>query len=92
MLAEMISIRDHDHDPAYPPRSGRTLQSDVVIGERVWLGAKCTVGRGAQIGDDAVVAAHAVVIRSVPARSLVAGVPATVKRQEIRAVLPEAEH
>ena len=35
---------------------------------------------GVSIGDDAVVAAHAVVIKDVPAGALVGGVPAKVLR------------
>jgi acetyltransferase-like isoleucine patch superfamily enzyme len=84
MLAEMVSIRDHDHDPAYPPRSGRMLQEDVCIGARVWLGAKSTVGKGVVIGDDAVIGAHALVNRTVPSRTLAVGVPARVVREQIR--------
>jgi acetyltransferase-like isoleucine patch superfamily enzyme len=84
MVAELVSIRDHDHDPAYPPRSGRILQADVRIGKRVWIGAKATVVRGATIEDDAVIGAHAVVNRQVPAAALAAGVPARVKRQPVR--------
>jgi acetyltransferase-like isoleucine patch superfamily enzyme len=85
MLGELVSIRDHDHDPAYPPRSGRNMQADVRIGARVWIAAKASVVRGVTVGDDAVIAAHALVNRSVPARSLVGGVPAHVIREEIKA-------
>jgi acetyltransferase-like isoleucine patch superfamily enzyme len=85
MLGEMVSIRDHDHDPAYPPRSGRSQQADVRIGARVWIAAKASVVRGGTIGDDAVIGAHALVNRPVPARSFAAGVPVRVIRLEIKA-------
>jgi acetyltransferase-like isoleucine patch superfamily enzyme len=85
MLGEMVSIRDHDHDPAYPPRSGRFQQADVRIGARVWIAAKASVVRGGTIGDDAVIGAHALVNRPVPARSFAAGVPARVIRRDIKA-------
>jgi acetyltransferase-like isoleucine patch superfamily enzyme len=84
MIAEDVTIRDHDHDPAMAPRSGRMLQADVRVGHRVWIAAKASVGRGVTIGDDAVVAAHAFVSRDVPADSLVGGVPARVLRQPIK--------
>ena len=84
MLGELVSIRDADHDPSHPPRAGRTQQADVRIGARVWIGAKASVVRGGGVGDDAVVGAHALVNRPVPARSLAAGVPARVVRTEIR--------
>ena len=85
MIAEMVSIRDHDHDPAYPPLDGHKLVGELMIGPRVWIGAKASVVRGCQsIGADAVVGAHALVNRPVPAASLVAGVPAQVKRHDVR--------
>jgi acetyltransferase-like isoleucine patch superfamily enzyme len=46
------------------------------IGDRVFIGANAVVNMGVTIGDEAVVAAGAVVTRDVPARTVVAGVPA----------------
>ncbi len=46
------------------------------VGDRVFLGANAVVNMGVSIGDEAVVAAGAVVTRDVPARTVVAGVPA----------------
>jgi acetyltransferase-like isoleucine patch superfamily enzyme len=46
------------------------------IGDRVFIGANAVVNMGVSIGDEAVVAAGAVVTRDVPARMVVAGVPA----------------
>ena len=57
MIAELVSIRDHDHDPRYPPKSGKMLVEEVTIGDRVWIGAKATVVRGGGIGDDCIVEA-----------------------------------
>ncbi|MBA2517591.1 MAG: acyltransferase [Solirubrobacterales bacterium] len=85
MLAESVTIRDHDHDPAKPPRSGAMLQADVHVGQRVWIAAKVSVGRGVSIGDDSVIGAHAFVSRSVPAECLAVGVPARVVRRRIKA-------
>ena len=52
----------------------------VRIGRNVWLGSGAIVLPGVTIGDDAVVAAGAVVTSDVPAGALVAGVPARVQR------------
>ena len=51
-------------------------RAPVRIGDRVFLGANAVVNMGVTIGDEAVVAAGAVVTRDVPARTVVAGVPA----------------
>lgn len=48
----------------------------VTIGDRVFLGAGAIVNMGVTIGDEAVIGAGAVVTKDVPARTVVAGVPA----------------
>lgn len=82
MLAEMVCVRDHDHDPDLPPRSGHRLVEPVRIGDRVWLGSKSSVVRGGSVGDDAVVGAHALVNRPIPAGVVAAGVPARIVRSK----------
>lgn len=84
MVAEMVWIRDHDHDPDHPPRSGRTLVAPVSVGTRVWIGAKATITRGVTVGDDAVVGANALVAHDVEDRSIVGGVPARLIRRKAR--------
>lgn len=59
------------------------LESDfagITIGERVWIGANCTIIGGVNIGDHAVIGAGAVVTEDIPARCVAVGVPARVKR------------
>jgi len=53
----------------------------IVLGKNVWLGVRVTILKGVTIGDDAVVGAGSVVTKDVPARCLVAGVPAKVVRR-----------
>lgn len=53
----------------------------VRIGENVLIGANAVVLEGVQVGDQAVVAAGAVVTQDVPAKTVVAGVPAKVIKQ-----------
>jgi maltose O-acetyltransferase len=48
----------------------------VVIGDRVWVGARVTVLPGTRIGDDVVIAAGAVVARDCTEPGVYAGVPA----------------
>lgn len=52
----------------------------IRIGERVWIGANCTIIGGVTIGDHAVIGAGAVVVNDIPAHSLAVGVPARVVR------------
>ena len=83
LVAEMVSIRDHDHTFAsleVPIRNQGASVSDVIIGRNVWLGSKVTVLRGVTIGDNAIVGAGAVVTRDIPANAIAVGVPARVLR------------
>ena len=57
-------------------RAGRVHVA--AIGDDVWIGSHAVILAGVQIGNGVVVAAGAVVTRDVPARSVVAGVPARV--------------
>ena len=79
-LAELVSVRDHDHRVGAQPSSGEMTVDSVVIGANVWIGAKVTVIRGSRIGEGAVIGANAVVRGEIPARSVCAGVPARVIR------------
>ena len=82
MIAELVTIRDHDHDPDFPPRSGRMLSDPISIGARVWIGTKATIARGVSVGDDAVIGANAVVTHDVQAATIVGGVPARLIRSK----------
>jgi maltose O-acetyltransferase len=52
----------------------------VTIGNGAWLGARCTILPGVNVGEGAIVAAGAVVTHDVPANTMVAGVPARAIR------------
>lgn len=64
----------------------RGLYADTRIGERCFIGARSLILPGVQIGDESIVAAGAVVTKNVPPRSIVAGNPARVVREEIDVV------
>lgn len=54
------------------------IASRVKIGKNVWIGSHATILGGVNIGDNAVIAAGAVVNRDVPPNTVVAGVPARI--------------
>ncbi|HEY9533753.1 MAG TPA: acyltransferase [Mucilaginibacter sp.] len=58
-------------------QQGVTKQA-TVIGNNCWIGGDVTILAGVTIGDGCVIAAASVVTKSVPANSVVAGVPAKV--------------
>ena len=57
-----------------------TNRSKITIGNNCWIGAKVTICAGVNVGDGSVIGAGAVVTKSVPKNSVVAGNPATVLR------------
>lgn len=61
-----------------PHERRSTYPAPIILGRNVWVGANATILQGVTIGDNAVVAAGAVVTRDVPANTLVGGVPARV--------------
>jgi acetyltransferase-like isoleucine patch superfamily enzyme len=80
-ISENVTIRDSDNHALSGARLPPT--APVTIGDHVWIGLGATVLKGVTIGDGAVVAAGSVVTRDVPPRSLVAGVPAAVRRSDV---------
>ena len=61
------------------------LKLPITVGEDAWVCADAFVGPGVTIGDGAVVGARAVVVKDVPAWTVVAGNPAKeVKKREIQ--------
>ncbi len=74
----VISTLDHDLDPT---RRADLIPGQVIIEDKVWIGANATICKGVVVGYGAVVGAGAVVTRHVPPKTVVGGVPARVLRQ-----------
>lgn len=74
-----VTILDDDgHGFGLPPYT-----APIRIEDDVWIGCNVTILKGVTIGEGSVVAAGAVVTRSCPPRSLLAGVPARVIREGV---------
>lgn len=58
----------------------RLLVKPVVIRCNAWIGAGAMILPGVTVGENAIVAAGAVVTKDVPDNAVVAGVPAKVLR------------
>lgn len=53
----------------------------IRLGRNVWVGSNSTILPGVTVGDDAIIAAGAVVAKDVPAGTIVGGVPARIIRK-----------
>jgi acetyltransferase-like isoleucine patch superfamily enzyme len=63
-----------------PPRPPLKT-APVIIEDNVWIGMNAVILKGVTIGENSVVAAGAVVSKSVPANVVVAGNPAVIVKQ-----------
>jgi virginiamycin A acetyltransferase len=54
------------------------VKGNIVVGNDVWFGYDSLIKNGVTIGNGAIIAARAVVVKDVPAYSIVAGNPAKV--------------
>jgi acetyltransferase-like isoleucine patch superfamily enzyme len=59
---------------------GTEYDEPVYIGKNVFVGLNVIILKGAEIGDNSIIAAGSVVKGKIPANSLAAGVPAKVHR------------
>jgi galactoside O-acetyltransferase len=88
MIGPYTVINSGDHgfaDPDVLIREQGHLTGPITIEDDTWIAAHCVVLRGVRIGSGAVVGAMSVVREDVPAGSVVAGVPAQVRRHRGRA-------
>lgn len=54
------------------------IESDITIGDDVWIGANSVIISGVKIGKGCVIAAGSVVTKEVPKNAIVGGVPAKI--------------
>jgi acetyltransferase-like isoleucine patch superfamily enzyme len=88
LVADWVYMCDFDHrtdDLHVPIKDQGIVKTPVRIGADSWVGVKVSVLRGADVGPGSVLAAHTVVRGSVPAYSVVAGVPGRVVRDRVAA-------
>lgn len=64
---------NHDLNPEY---RADNHPAAIHIGKKVWVGSHVTILPGVTIGDNAIIAAGAVVTKDVAANTVVGGVPA----------------
>jgi maltose O-acetyltransferase len=90
-LRDRVTIGDNVHISAYAQiHSGYLVVEEIpryhqsapiVVEDGAWIASGAIIGAGVTVGRNAVVAAGSVVVESVPAGTLVGGVPAKVIRQ-----------
>lgn len=80
MIGPRVNLTSETH-PLNPADREALIPLPIIIKKNAWIGAGATILPGVTIGENAVVAAGAVVSRDVPSNTVVAGVPAKVVKQ-----------
>ena len=75
LIGHNVVLATLNHD-LNPERRQICIPAPIYIGKNVWIGSNSTILAGVTIGDNAVVAAGAVVTKDVPSDTIVGGVPA----------------
>lgn len=75
LIGHNVVFATLNHD-LNPERRQICVPKKIVVGKNAWIGSNSTILGGVKIGDNAVVAAGAVVTKDVEANTIVGGVPA----------------
>jgi lipopolysaccharide O-acetyltransferase len=90
LIASKVYISDHGHgtyvgkeqsNPEMPPSARLLSGQPIIIEDNVWIGEFVSVLKGVKIGFGSVIGSNSVVSKSIPPRSIAAGVPARVIKQ-----------
>lgn len=81
IIGQYFSCHPENHNYAAATeliKNQGTTRKGITIGENCWIGAKVTICDGVTIGNNTVIAAGAVVTKSMPENCVIGGVPAKV--------------
>lgn len=77
LIAPKVSLLSEGH-PISPNERQSLVPGHIHIMKNSWIGAGATILPGVTVGENAVVAAGAVVSKDVPANTIVGGIPAKI--------------
>lgn len=76
-IAPKVSLLSESH-PVSPENRQSLMVGQIYIKKNAWIGANTTILPGVTIGENAIVAAGAVVSKDVPDNTIVGGIPAKI--------------
>lgn len=77
LIGPNVSLLSEGH-PVSPENRHSLVSKSIHIRKNAWIGAGATILQGVTIGENAIVAAGAVVSKDVPANTIVGGIPARI--------------
>lgn len=86
LIASGVCIASSDVHKIFDIETGvRTNPpADVTIGDKVWIADSATIMKGSRIGSGSIVGRDSQVRGEFPPNSLIAGIPATIRRTGVR--------
>ena len=85
LTGRWVSIIDNAHGNSdldtiklSPTKRPIVSKGPIIIRDNVWIGDKCTILPGVEIGESCIIAANSVVTKSIPPYSVAGGVPAVI--------------
>lgn len=84
LIASSATILCHEHVYRDPLNAALPLRKPVHIGDRCFVGVSAVILPGVTVGDDCIIGAGCVVTKSIPAGSMVVGVPARIIRSNLK--------
>jgi acetyltransferase-like isoleucine patch superfamily enzyme len=75
LIGPRVNLVTENH-PADPAERKSLITKPIVIKRNAWIGANATILPGVTIGENAIIAAGAVVSKDIPANTIVGGIPA----------------
>jgi acetyltransferase-like isoleucine patch superfamily enzyme len=75
LIGPKVNLITENH-PLDPTERRALISKPILIKRNAWIGAAATILPGVTVGENAVVAAGAVVSKDVPANTVVGGIPA----------------
>ncbi|TDS07554.1 DapH/DapD/GlmU-related protein [Sphingobacterium paludis] len=79
LIAPKVSLLSEGH-PLTPGRRATLTAGHIHIKKNAWIGAGATILQGVTIGENAIVAAGAIVSKDVPDNMIVGGIPAKIMK------------
>lgn len=84
IIGQYLSCHPENHNYADNSKLIRfqgTTRQGIKIGKNCWIGSKVTILDGVTVGDNCVIAAGAVVTKSMPDNVIIGGIPAKVLKE-----------
>lgn len=79
-----VLVMDSNFHPIWADEEPLDITRPITVGDRVWIGARSIILRGATIGSGSIIAAGSIVTGDIPPNVIAGGAPAKVLKENVR--------